>query len=96
MISVPKYRAYRNKKILDFAKGEPCQLCGRNDGTTVAAHSDLIEDGKGVGIKASDHCIAYLCSGCHLAYDRHEISQEEFHRAMKRTWKIILDNGILS
>jgi hypothetical protein len=93
---------YRNKKILSHAKGQSCTCCGTDDGTVVAAHSNLGADGKGVGLKAADCFVAYLCFRCHTAYD-HKIhnesglivSQEDFHRAMKRTWAILLKDGTL-
>lgn len=56
---------YRNKKILELAKEAPCQCCGNNDGTVVAAHSNQLRDGKGTGIKAQDYRVAYLCHRCH-------------------------------
>ena len=90
-----KYIPYRNKKILEAARGEDCTLCGKNDGTTVAAHSNLISDGKGVGKKSDDIYISFLCFHCHSGYDAHKITQEDFHIAMKRTWKILLTKGIL-
>jgi uncharacterized CHY-type Zn-finger protein len=80
--------SYRNKKILQLAKGQPCQICGREDGTTVAAHSNLQRDGKGVGLKSWDCFTAYLCYGCHQKYDTHIITQEIFDQAMIRTMKI--------
>lgn len=48
-----------------------CFGCGKpNDGSVVAAHSNQLRDGKGMGIKAHDYRIAYLCYHCH-----HEIDQ---------------------
>ena len=61
---------YRNAKILRAAKESPCQLCGADDKTIVAAHSNQQRDGKGFGIKAHDYRVAYLCYRCH-----HEIDQ---------------------
>jgi hypothetical protein len=81
-------KAYRNKKILQDAEGQPCQICGLNDGTTVAAHSNIGRDGKGVGLKSWDCFIAYLCFGCHTDYDTHKISQNTFDQAMIRTMKL--------
>jgi hypothetical protein len=81
---------YRNKKILQFAKGQPCQHCGTSDGTIVAAHSNLMRDGKGIGIKSDDCYVSYLCYHCHASYDHHELTQEDFDRAMKRTMKLWL------
>jgi hypothetical protein len=80
--------SYRNKKILQLAKGQDCQHCGQNDGTTVAAHSDLQRDGRGIGLKSWDCCIAFLCFTCHTDYDTHKMSQSDFDQAMIRTMKI--------
>ena len=38
---------YRNKKLTELACGQSCVECGANDGTTVWAHSNLMEHGKG-------------------------------------------------
>lgn len=72
MTSYFKQQNYRNRKLLDLAKDVPyCLSCGKpNDGTIVAAHSNQLRDGKGKGLKAHDHRIAYLCHSCH-----HEIDQ---------------------
>jgi uncharacterized CHY-type Zn-finger protein len=80
--------AYRNKKILQLAKGQPCLHCGNEDGTTVAAHSNLQRDGKGVGLKSWDCFVAYLCYYCHTRYDTHTISQTDFDIAIVKTMKI--------
>ena len=61
---------YRNKKLLELARELPCQLCGKEDGTIVAAHSNQQKDGKGTGIKSSDYRIASLCYGCHMELDQ--------------------------
>lgn len=69
---------YRNAKILDLARESPCQCCGKDDGTIVAAHSNQIRDGKGTGIKAEDFRIAYLCHQCHHELDNgKQFSREE-------------------
>jgi len=44
--------------------------CGKQDGTTVGAHSNQLRDGKGRGIKASDYRIAALCFTCHSEIDQ--------------------------
>jgi hypothetical protein len=95
MPAVPKYKPYRNKKILEFAKGKPCQNCGKQDGTVVAAHSNLMSDGKGTGKKSDDCFTAYLCAECHGLYDRGMMTQISFDQAMKKTWKLLLENGVL-
>ena len=60
---------YRNKKLLEIARLLPCQHCGIEDGTVVAAHSNQLRDGKGLGLKASDFRIASLCFRCHAEAD---------------------------
>ena len=61
---------YRNKLLLEVVRDAPCQLCGAQDGTVVAAHSNQQRDGKGTGIKAHDYRIAALCYGCHMQLDQ--------------------------
>ena len=61
---------YRNKKLLEYARRLPCQHCGSEDGTVVAAHSNQLRDGKGKGLKASDYRIASLCYSCHSELDQ--------------------------
>lgn len=60
---------YRNKKLLEIARLLPCQICGIEDGTVVAAHSNQLRDGKGRGLKSSDFRIASLCFRCHAEAD---------------------------
>ena len=61
---------YRNKKLLEIVRSSPCQRCGCEDGTVVAAHSNQLRDGKGKGIKAHDYRIAALCYRCHMELDQ--------------------------
>lgn len=61
---------YRNKRLLEAVRDAPCMACGKQDGTVVAAHSNQLRDGKGRGIKASDHRIAALCFACHSEIDQ--------------------------
>ena len=61
---------YRNKKLLEIARLLPCQHCGIEDGTVVAAHSNQLRDGKGRGLKSSDVRIASLCFRCHAEIDQ--------------------------
>ena len=61
---------YRNKKLLEILRQSPCQECGREDGTVVAAHSNQLRDGKGRGIKADDYRVAALCYSCHMELDQ--------------------------
>jgi len=61
---------YRNKKLLEIVRESPCQICGAQDGTVVAAHSNQQKDGKGMGLKAHDYRIAALCYTCHAKIDQ--------------------------
>ena len=61
---------YRSKKLLEILRTLPCQLCGIEDGTVVAAHSNQQRDGKGTGIKAQDYRVAALCYKCHMELDQ--------------------------
>ena len=68
---------YRNQKLLEAVRACPCQHCGREDGTVVAAHSNQLRDGKGRGLKAHDYRIAALCFTCHTNVDQGMLSREE-------------------
>lgn len=59
---------FRSPKLKKAANGQPCVLC-RSVGTTVAAHSNSLEHGRGMGHKAPDYYVAYLCQGCHDRVD---------------------------
>jgi len=61
---------FRNKRLLEMVRESPCQHCGIEDGTVVAAHSNQLRDGKGRGIKAHDYRIAALCFKCHYEIDQ--------------------------
>lgn len=66
----PKFEYVRDKRILEFCRTLPCQSCGVQDGTVVAAHSNQLMHGKGRGIKASDQYVAALCHQCHYEVDQ--------------------------
>ena len=69
---------YRNQKLLETVREFECVLCGAEDGTVVAAHSNQLRDGKGKGIKAHDYRIAALCYRCHMAIDQgHRMDKQE-------------------
>ena len=67
---------YRDKNLLELAKGEKCLLlavgnCQYHDGsTTVACHSNFLKHGKGRGIKASDTYTVWGCVNCHQWLDQ--------------------------
>ena len=91
---------YRNHKLLKLAKDAPCVLCGSNDGTVVACHSNQLRDGKGTGIKSHDYRIAYLCNLHHFIIDNaKELSKEErinlWEDAHRKTIAWLFDNNHL-
>lgn len=95
----------RSRKLLDYAEGQSCVMCGADDGTIVCAHSNLGEHGKGKktgsgagSLKASDICTAHLCFRCHADYDQGKTMTREQRRdfiltAIVRTVMRLLDQG---
>lgn len=86
---------YRDPNLLKLAKGEKCLFqisddCMGNEGsTTVAAHSNLMEHGKGKGLKAQDCFTVWSCHKCHSLFDQgRSFSREEkrdiFYEALLR------------
>lgn len=67
---------YRSRPLLDMARGAPCMHCGSYSPTVVAAHSNQQRDGKGIGIKAHDYRVAFLCADCHTLVDASPIPRE--------------------
>ena len=59
---------YRNARLLRAAQDQPCVLCG-TEGTTVAAHTNSVALGKGMGIKAPDFYTAWVCRDHHDLID---------------------------
>lgn len=93
--------AYRNKRLLEAVRDSPCQCCGRQDGTIVAAHSNQLRDGKGRGLKASDAMIAALCFKCHSELDQgKDMSRTErvemWELAHRRTICWLFEHGYLN
>jgi len=86
--------------LLDAARELPCQHCGTQDGTVVAAHSNQLRDGKGRGLKAHDYRIASLCYKCHADLDQGtRMSKAEriemFEAAHRSTIGTMFELGIL-
>ncbi len=98
---------YRNKGILQAARGQACLVrlpgvCCSDAQTTVFAHSNLAEHGKGAAVKAHDCFGAFACHACHAAYDQPlkyglDVAAVEaaFFRGMCRTWLRLLQMGVL-
>lgn len=71
----PKPEPYRDPALLDMARGRPCLLlvpgvCNARIDTTVAAHSNLAEHGKGGARKADDVFSVWACFACHTWLDQ--------------------------
>lgn len=91
---------YRNPKLLKLAKDAPhCMSCFmQNDGTVVAAHSNQQRDGKGMGIKAHDFRVAYVCYACHKEIDQAELRAraiEIWEHAHRETIAWLFESGHL-
>ena len=89
---------YRNQKLLETVREFECVLCGAEDGTVVAAHSNQLRDGKGKGIKAHDYRIAALCHRCHMAIDQgHRMNKQEkeamWEEAHRKTIGYLFERG---
>lgn len=88
---------YRNKRLLEVVRESPCQLCGAQDGSVCASHSNQLRDGKGRGIKASDAAIAALCYTCHSKIDQGSaLSKQErielWESAHRKTMRWLIEN----
>jgi hypothetical protein len=91
---------YRNKKLLEICRKLPCRICGIEDGTVIAAHSNQQRDGKGTGIKSADYRIAALCNKCHMELDQgRKMSKTErielWEDAHRRTIGALFERGFL-
>ena len=91
---------YRNEKLLKAVRDCPCQHCGAQDGTVVAAHSNQLIDGKGRGLKAHDYRIAALCFRCHAELDQGaKMSKQErlimWEAAHRSTIGWLFDNEVI-
>lgn len=97
-------------KIRLSARGEECTvrlpyICNFNPDTTVLAHSNKQEHGKGMGLKADDEFAAYCCSSCHDVIDgraprpdgmSYEVMLGYFEAGIKRTREILRRKGLIS
>jgi len=92
---------YRNKKLLEACRELPCQHCGAQDGTVVAAHSNQLRDGKGRGLKAHDYRVASLCYTCHMELDQGaNLSKQEridmWEEAHRKTIGLLFERGFIA
>jgi len=93
-----KPQPYRNPKLLALAKDAPCAICG-SYGTTVAAHANWAWAGKGMGRKADDSFVAFLCYKHHSAIDQGQGTylekESDWLIAMAKTYHYLLSNNLL-
>lgn len=100
----PKTENLRIPKLLALARGATCMLTTRvkhqhNHETVVAAHSDQARHGKGLGTKAHDCFVAFICHNCHamLPTMKRDERDDLFGRAMISTrnylWAMRLIDG---
>ncbi len=92
---------YRDARLLRAVREAPCMMCGVQDGTVVAAHSNQLRDGKGRSIKAHDYRIAALCYRCHAEIDQGaKLTKEErleaWEDAHRKTLGWLFDTGRLT
>lgn len=92
------------------AKGEACTMlipgiCNGDPSTTVLCHSNRLEDGKGMGLKAPDTEACYGCSACHDVLDgrrplpswlTREVLDKAFDRARKITQQKLKEKGLMA
>jgi len=94
----PKHNYVRSTTLLRNAREIPCQHCGVDNGTVVAAHTNW-GGGKGRSVKADDNLIASLCHECHMELDMgyhmaKEQRQEMWLTAHLKTVQKLLDLGL--
>ena len=91
------------------ARGQDCTLqlqgvCNHACDTTVLRHSNLLKDGKGMGLKAPDTAAAFGCSCCHDVLDGRRPRPEgmtladveaAFYVGVARTHHILNQLGLL-
>lgn len=80
---------YRSKKHLLLCRDQACylQFDGCTGEPTAAAHSNALSDGKGVGLKASDHRTLPACLVCHQQLDHGgKMTREDKREAFDRAW----------
>lgn len=91
---------FRSPKLLRLARGQACVMCGNDDQTIVAAHSNLLEHGKAKGLKAHDGMTAWLCYRCHCQLDQGKDLSKSDRRdltltAICRTYQKLWDQGLI-
>jgi hypothetical protein len=94
--------------IRKAARNQECTLrfpaCNYDIQTTVLCHSNLLEHGKGAGLKAPDTSAAFGCSSCHDLLDgrvkrpvdfSYELMIARFKEAIAQTHRILKRMGLM-
>ena len=90
---------FRNRKYLDFLRTLPCMfhisgVC--SGGQTIAAHSNALRHGRGVGHKASDSYSIASCNECHRWYDEGKAKRADkdqaYQAAVERQLAWLVEN----
>lgn len=101
----PKPKPYRDRALLDMARGRCClftALCqgGGAQWETVAAHSNRLAHGRGRGRKADDQYTAWACFACHRWFDRGNGTRsqldafwERAHSRQIEAWRTVAADG---
>ena len=97
----------RSNEIRNAAKGQPCTLqiagvCNGDWATTVLAH--LPDESHGMARKSDDLSACFACDACHAVIDgrakwpglERDYREWYFRRAQVRTWRVLVDMGILT
>ena len=78
---------YRDKDLLRLAQGQECLLgiskrcMGEEGSTTVAAHDNSLQSGKGMSLKSDDSRTVWGCYYCHCLLDQGNMEYEERQNA---------------
>jgi hypothetical protein len=96
LIGIPKPQTYRSEKLRRAVSTLACVCCGR-EGMTQAAHAN---QGKGMGIRASDALLAALCTECHAGLDQGGFMLKGERRAFEmemiaKTYVALIEAGLL-
>lgn len=103
-----KSKGPRMTPIRRAARGEECTLsipgvCNYDPATTVLCHSNRLEHGKGMGLKAPDTAACFGCAACHDVLDGRrplpdnitpDALQRGFDAAVVRTHARLREKGI--
>lgn len=107
---IAKQPVHRDRRLRASARDETCLMrlpdgcLGSMPGAVIASHYRGSAGGKGMGLKASDHAIAYACTHCDAVYDGQrpppsgwttEQVQLAWHEAHIRTLLRLRGKGLL-